>query len=570
MAYNENNAGAGGDAGTQAHEGEYSLGMKAEAFYDSLTGRRQAVEDMARKMAELTLPFSFPPLGYIEGDDLPGNNQSIGAQCVNTLVSKLADVAFPPGHPCLRLLPEETDIQAALDQDPEQWANIELALTRLAITHTTAFYTIGMRSAYIEYIRQLLVAGNAMWKHLKWRSPTWHRMDSYVVQRSTTGLQLAVVHKVCVSLAGLDDDTRAFVEERLQDTSKPTDQPPQGKNKWQQEVDIYCAQMYIPPASGDDETEGSFRYWEEFKGEYIPDTGVETDYDSPVMHAGWLIRTAGHNWSPSYCEMYRGDLYTVEAAASGMNDITAAAALSLMFHKPGSQSSIKQVREARNLSILPGSAEDLTMFRAEKSADNNTVGGNLEQAARRLSSAFLMQSAIQRSGERVTAEEIQRLGTELDKALGGLYTNISDGNQKPIIVRAVTLHEERNPKLRLPRDKVTVEVITGIEATGDSIEASNLVDWGSVMSKMWGPKGVEQVDVNNFGKRYATLKGIKPDGLVLTPQQVATNGQQQQQAGMMQEAVSKGIGPGIKALADRAGGGGNGVPGQPPTPPPTA
>lgn len=555
--------GAGGEAS------EYSLGMKAEAFYDSLTGRRQAVEDMARKMAELTLPFAFPPLGYIEGDDLPGNNQSIGAQCVNTLSSKLADVAFPVGHPCLRLVPDETDIQEAINQDPEEWGNVVLALTRLALTHTTAFSTIGMRSGYIEYIRQLLVAGNCMWKHLKWRSPTWHRMDSYVVQRSQTGLQLAIVQKTCVAVAGLDKDTKAFILEKMQEGGDTKPDTP-GANQWQQEVDVYCAQMYIPPESGDDETEGSFRYWEEYKGTYIPGTGVETDYDAPVMHAGWLIKSAGRNWSPSYCEMYRGDLYTVEAAASGGNDITAAAALSLMFHKPGSQSSIKQVREARNLSILPGNAEDLTMFRAEKGGDAQVVGNNEERAARRLSAAFCMQSSIQRSGERVTAEEIQRLGQELDKALGGLYTNISDGNQKPIIMRGVVLHEERNPKLRLPPGKVTVEVVTGLDQTGDSLEASNLVDWGSVISKMWGPEGVKQVNVNDFAKRYATLKGIKPDGLVLTAAQVGQNTQAQQQAGMMQEALSKGIGPGIKALADKSGGGGNGVPGQPATPPPTA
>ncbi|MDG4856423.1 portal protein [Mesorhizobium sp. WSM4982] len=530
--------------------GEYSLGMKAEAFYSSLTGRRQAVEDMARKMAEITLPFAFPPQGYVEGDQLPGNNQSVGAQCVNTLTSKLADVAFPPGHPCLKLLPEETDVQQAVDEDPEQWAETIKALTRLAITHTTAFYSIGMRSSYIEYIRQLLIAGNCLWKHLKWRSPTWHRMDTYVVQRSQTGLQLAIVQKTCVAVAGLDKDTKAFIEAKMQDTADPKESPASVASQWEQEVDIYCCQMYIPPESGDDETEGSFRYWEEYKGHYIPGTGVETDYDAPVMHAGWLIKSAGRNWSPSYCEMYQGDMYTVEAAASGLNDITAAAALALMFHRPGSQSSIKQVREARNLSILPGSAEDLTMFRSEKSADNNVVGGNLEQAARRLSAAFLMQSAIQRSGERVTAEEIQRLGTELDKALGGLYTNISDDNQKVIIVRGMVLNEERNPKLRLPKDKVTVQVITGIEQTGDSQEAQNLLDWGSVVSKMWGPEGIKQVDVNDFATRYGTYKGIKTDGLVRKPEQVAQNDQQGMQAGMMQEALSKGIGPGIKALAD--------------------
>lgn len=530
--------------------GEYSLGMTGEAFYGSLTGRRQAVEDMARKMAEITLPFSFPPLGYVEGDQLPGNNQSIGAQCVNTLVSKLADVAFPPGHPCLRLLPDETDIQQAIDQDPEQWAQTELALARLALTHTKAFLKIGMRSSYIEYLRQILVAGNCLWKHLKWRSPTWHRMDTYVVQRSQTGLQLAIVQKTCVAVAGLDKDTKAFIEAKMAQGTDGAATAEQAKSRWEQEVDVYCCQMYIPPESGDDETEGSFRYWEEYKGHYIPGTGVETDYDAPVMHAGWLIKAAGRNWSPSYCEMYQGDLYTVEAAASGMNDITAAAALALLFHRPGSQSSIKQVREARNLSILPGSAEDLTMFRSEKNGDNNIVATNEETAARRLSAAFCMQSAIQRSGERVTAEEIQRLGTELDKALGGLYTQISDGNQRPIVVRGVVMHEELNPKLRLPKDKVTVEVITGIEATGDSIEASNLLDWGSVVSKMWGPEGIKQVDVNDFATRYATYKGIKPDGLILKPDVVQQRDQQMQQAGMLQEAMSKGIGPGIKALAD--------------------
>lgn len=496
---------------------------------------------MGRLMAELTVPYVMPPDGYQTGDDIPGNNQSISAMCLNTLTSALVLMAFPPNQPILRFEAIEYEIQAQVDKDPELWSRTELALARLEITHRKRLQTTTIATAYGEYVKLLLTVGNGLWRHLKLASPTVHKPDSYVVKRDKQGNPLLAILKECVNLQGMDRDHVDFIMANV-----PANHW-EDKAEWEREVDVYS----ILKASTDENGERTWCYWEEWEGHVLPDTEVETDYDTPPMWPGWLIPVYGQDWGQGYCEQYRGDLYTVEAHASAINDGASLAALSLLFTKPGGQTSIKQVREARNLSVLPGDAADLSVFRSDKTADLNFVVNNLEAAARRLSAAFLLQSSVQRSGERVTAEEIRRLGQELDKALGGLYTQISQGNQKVIIVRAVRLNEEENPKLpALPKGVVEIQVITGVDAIGNNADADNLLEWGGGMQKLFPTQFEKRASFEDFGRRYASAKGVKPDGLLKTADTVAAEDQQAQQAAMLQSAVDKGTGPAVKGIAD--------------------
>lgn len=50
----------------------------------------------------------------------------------------------------------------------------------------------------------------------------------------------------------------------------------------------------------------------------------------------------------------------------------------------------------------------------------------------RLSYAFMLNSAVQRSGERVTAEEIRYVANELEDTLGGIYSILSQELQLPL------------------------------------------------------------------------------------------------------------------------------------------
>jgi hypothetical protein len=542
---------------TAEEASEYSLGEKAESVYDRLSGARTAVEDMARNMAELTLPFAFPPRGYMPGDDLPGNNQSVGAQCVNTLVSKLVAVALPDGHPAMKLKAIEYLMSEEIAADPELWTKTLAALKRLAISHTEMFQTIKLATAYIEYTRQLMIAGNVLWKHLKHRGPRAIRCEYYVVKRNKEGLPLLTIHKECVNVQGLSQEHVDFIKAHDEGNKIFAD----NKAEWEREVNIYCCQT-LEVGDGEGDEAYSYKYWEEWEGHLLPGTSVETDFDTPVMHPGWLVPIDGKDWGPSYCEMYRGDLYSVEAHASALNDIDAAAAFSLFFVKPGSTTSIKQFREAENLAVLSGDAQDISMLRSEKNGDASIASSGMEGIARRLSAAFLLQSSIQRSGERVTAEEIKRLGQELDKALGGLYTQIAQGNQRTIIMRAMRLNEDANPKLwQLDKKHVRVDVITGLDALGDDLAAADMVDWQDVMLK-WGPTGIKQVDVNGFGAQFAAYKGLKLTGVLKDKDTVAQEDQQAQQQAVSSQLIDKATGPGIKALGDMATKGGA----QPPPP----
>lgn len=491
-------------------------------------------------MAELTVPSVFPPDGYQTGDDIPGNNQSIGAQCLNTLGSALMFMAFPPNQPILRFKALEYQMQAEVDQDPELWSRSQLALARLEISHRERIQTTTIATTYNEYIRILLTGGNALWKQLKFAEPTAHRPDCYVVKRDKAGNILLVIHKETVNLQGMDQD---HVDTIILHADPETFD---NKEEWEREVEVYSVQKLHTTEDG----ERVWLYWEEYDGHILPDTNVEVDHETPPMWAGWLIPVWGQDWGQGYCEQYRGDLYTVEAHASAVNDGASLAALSLLFVEPGSSTSIKQVREARNLATLPGRADALSVFRSDKTADLNFVVSNLEAVARRLSAAFLLQSSVQRSGERVTAEEIRRLGQELDKALGGLYTQIAQGNQKHIITRAVRLNEVENKVPEMPKGMVEIQVITGMDALGDSTEYDATVEVVGTVMKLFPVEGQKRVSVGDFGTRLSALKGVKPDGLFKSEEAVAAETVQQKQEMLSSQLIDKATGPAIKGISD--------------------
>jgi hypothetical protein len=521
----------------------YSLdGQKAKEVYDrEASGQRQSVIDLARKMAELTIPSVMPPDGYEPGDDLPGNNQSIGAQCINSLASNLMFIAFPPTQPMFKLEPVEYRVQRQVDEDPKLWAGIQLALSRLELSHRTRIKSTPLATAYVEYVKLLLIAGNALWRHLKLKEPTYHRPDCYIVKRNSAGLPLLSILKECVSLQSMDADLRDFIL----DTPEAKEAFKE-KKEWEKTAEVYSVCKLKVEAE-----EAYWCYWQEWEGHVLPGTEVETDFEYPPMWPGWLIPKFGHDWGGSYVEEYRGDHFIVEAHASAINDGSSLAALSLLLVKPGGVTSLKQIREARNLSTLPGNADDLSVFRSEKTADLAFVGENLSKAERRLNAAYLVQFAIQRDGERVTAEEIRRLGQALDKAMGGVYTMIAQGNQRVIIMRAIRLHEEEAKGLpTIPTEVVEVQVITGVDALGNSTDADALRDWAIEVKEAY-PLTFEKItDGTNYATRLAAAKGVKPDGLIKKPEQLQAEAQQEQQAAMAQQLIDKGTGPGIKALSD--------------------
>ena len=525
----------------------FDLGSPAKDVYNTLCMNRQQVVDQGRRMSEITIPSVMPPANYRTGDDLPGTNQSAGALAVNNLASKIMFMAFPPGQPMMRMTPIVQKLQKDIDADPELYARIELALSQLELAHRKKAATINLATAWVGYIKLLLIAGNALWKHIKLCSPTFHPLYEWVCSRDMGGHPLVTIHEQRVRTSTLPRDVQQLIYEEHDELRKV--------EEWSREAVIYSICKFV--GSGDEKHEGHWEYWEETdKGTLIPGSSVETDYEDCPMWPGWCIPVFGQNWGKAYCEEYRGDFYILESHASSLNDGAALASLALSFVKPGARTSLRQVQNARNLSFLSGSAEDITTFRTDKSADFAFVASNFERAQQRISKAFLDTAASMRQGERVTAEEVERTGQALDQAMGGLYTEIAQGHQKRMVSRFVHLNNEADNNLPvLPPDLVELEVITGVDAMGRSAEIQNLSEYAEDLTKIF-PQQVQTIlDPLDYATRSAAARGSQPDGLVKKQSEIdatqQADQQQAQQAATMPKLAAGASGPIAKGIMDR-------------------
>lgn len=530
------------------HAAKYDLGSPAEDVYNILAGiNRQMVIDQSRRMAELTIPSVYPPLNYRVGEDLPGTNQSAGARAVNNLASKIMFMAFPPGQPMMRLTPVVQKLQKEIDQNPDLYASIELALSQVEKAHRKKAAIVGLATVWVGYIKLLLISGNALWKHITLECPTYHPLDEWVTSRDMGGHPLVTIHQENVRCSTLPLDIQKIIYEEDPELLKLED--------WSRETTIYSVCKYVE--EGKRKSDGHWEYWQETEhGRLIEGTEMETDYEDCPMWPGWCIPVYGQNWGRSYCEEYRGDFYILESNASALNDGATLASLALLFVKPGARTSLRQVQKARNLTMLSGSAEDVTTYRSEKGGDMQFIGENFMRAEQRIGKAFMVMSSAMRQGERVTAEEVERVGQDLDQAMGGVYTEIAQSHQRRMVTRFVRLNEEDDSDLpELPKDLVELEVITGVDAMGRSAEVNTLEDFAKGLGVVFPQKVQTILDPLNYAKRLASAMGIKPDGLVLTQDQInqATqqDQQQQMQAAVMPKVAAGASGPLAQGMLDR-------------------
>jgi hypothetical protein len=534
MATAENNP-------SQVTPGPYGLHVPAEKLYTFHAKWRQQVINKAREMASITIPSVMPPDGYRTGNNISEENQSVGAMCVNTLASKLQYMALPPDRPLVRFQPIESKLQKDIQANPSLWTIIQSALSRLEIAHRDRFESTNLRAAYIGALKCLLVGGNVCWQHMRLDFPVYHTMLNYVVRRNPAGEQLLVILKQTMDLMDLDQDIKDTILAKTPELARDD------KEEHEIAVDIYCVCRRMP-----DKKPGTYywEYWEEYKGEILEGTRYEADYEQPPLYAAWMIPVYGQNWGRGYCEEYQGDLYKVEGLEASLNDGSALASLVLLFLKAGSRTSIKQVKKAQNLSILPGEAGDLSAFQLNKGPDFAFVNQNLEAAIKRLGRAFLLVSSVQRKGERVTAEEIRDMTAEIEEATGGLYTEIAQSFQRHVIRRAIALHNEEDKDLpKLPPGVIRMSVVTGVEAMGRSLEAQSTERAIGTANELFPTKAQFYINAGDGIRRIMAGGSIKQEGLINTDEVAKANEQAMEAAAQKAEMLKQGTGPAIAGMA---------------------
>jgi hypothetical protein len=265
-----------------------------------------------------------------------------------------------------------------------------------------------------------------------------------------------------------------------------------------------------------------------------------------------FVTIDGEHYGRGYVEEYRGDLRSLEELRKSIVIGSLNAAKMTPMVNPGAIVTPKKLMEAANGQAIFGRADDVTMLQQNKHADMSVAQRTAAEIKQDLQAAFLLNSSFQRDAERVTAEEVRAMAEELEDALGGIYSVLSQELQLPLAKRTEErLVQEGSLQKLEPEDAVKPIVITGLAALGRGHEFNRNRELFNFLSKEIQPLVPEigqYLIARDILDRAALGLGVPLDGLVKTEEQMVQEAKDAQRQNM-QQTMLEGAAPGIGEVA---------------------
>lgn len=488
----------------------------ARARYTALESERKSYTDRAETSAKYTIPMAFPKATDTSSTAYETPYQSVGARGVNNLVSKLMLALFPPNEPFFRLaLGEEVSLE--MESQPDQKAEMEKTLAILERKIVSEMESTQIRTNMYEALLQLVLAGNV----LLFLPPheggmRLFRLNSYVVKRDGIGNVIEIVAVEKIAYGAMPEEAKRCITEA--DPKADTD------------YEIYT-HTYLE--------EDSYISYQEINGIRI--NGSEQTY--PRDKSPWiplrLKKMDGESYGRSFIDEYIGDLKSLESLSKSIVEISAISANIIHLVAPNSMTKISELAKAQSGDFIRGRADDITTLQLDKTRDLQIVHSTIQSIEGRLSYAFLLNSAVQRNAERVTAEEIRYVARELEDTVGSIYSILAQELQLPLIKRFMAQMQSQGSLPELPEGSMGVEpmVVTGIEALGRGHDLGKL-DTFIRYAQVFPEAFQTRVKQGSILMQIATALGINASEVVLSDMEY-----QQQQQMMQQQQMAQNIAP---------------------------
>lgn len=493
---------------------------KAKELYDRLENDRKSYITRAEECAKLTIPSLFPKEADNKDTKYDTPYQSVGARGLNNLTAKLLLALFPPNAPFYKLTLRD-DLAAYYEADANAKYEIEQKLVQMEQIILNCIETYQIRVTINEAIKQLLVAGNCcLFLPPKEGGIKLYRLNSYVIQRDALGnvIQLIATDKLTVAM--LPQEVRSLID---------------SNKKPEEEIIVYTHVYY----SNEDDRMYSYQ---EVDGKQIP--GTENNY--PKDKCPWiplrLVKIDGESYGRGYVEEYLGDLKSLEGLQKAIVELAAIAATVINLVNPNGITQVRKVTATKNGGFAPGRIEDIQTLQLQKSQDMQIAKQTADALEARLSYVFMLNSAVQRSGERVTAEEIRYVAGELEDTLGGIYSILSQELQLPLVRRLLAQLQATGQLPQIPDNMIEPAITTGIEALGRGHDLSKITSFLTTVRDI--PEAQQRINWGNAIISLASGHNLDTTGLVKSDEQMQEEMQQQAMMQMAQAAtpnVAKGL-----------------------------
>lgn len=485
--------------------------------YEELETERSPYLTRARDAAKLTIPSLFPTLGSSGATTYDTPYQSLGARGVKNVANKLLVTLMPPNASFFKMTISSAELQKA-SINAESKAKVDEAFAGYEREVTQNIEASSVRPIIFEGFKQFLIAGNVLFYLPDTEGIKYYRMDRYVAQRDPMGELYRLIIKDSVAKDSLPKAVQGIVSESQADS----------KSAKLTTVDVYTNVEL-------DRQLGRWLVMQEINGVKVPGSDGWYPKESSPWIALRFAAASDEDYGRGFTEEVIGDLISFEELTKAIVQGSTEAARVVRMVNPNGMTSATAVESAESGDVISGRKEDVTSLQLDKSVDLRVAAETARKIEDNLSYAFMLNSAIQRPGERVTAEEIRFMAGELETAQGGLYSLLSREFQLPLVKRIIARMEDKGELPALPEGTAKPAITTGLEALGRGYDLNKL---DLFISKLipFGPEVIkEYVNISDLISRVGAATNVDTKGLIKSEQEVE---QRRQQDAMMQAAQS--------------------------------
>jgi len=388
---------------------------------------------------------------------------------------------------------------------------------------------LALRVSVFEALKHLIVAGNVLTYLPKKGNMRVFPLTNFVCKRDASGNIIEIVIKENVHPTYLDINT-------IEKISQFEDYKP----------DEEC-ELYTHIYKMDDK---KFYTCQEVKGVKIESSIGTYPIESLPYQALRMVRVDNEDYGRGYVEEFLGDLKSLEGLSQALVESAAASSKVVFMVRPNSVTRKKDLAQTRNGDIITGSSDDVAVLQAQKQYDLQVVERSISKLEERMSYAFLLNTAIQRDAERVTAQEIRYMAQQLETAMGGIYSLLSQEFQLPLVTILMKRMSQANEIPSLPKGSVKPTIITGVEALGRGNDLQKLREFVAEIANLAqvNPQIVQSLNTQDLIKRIATGLGIDTEGLVKSEEDIMAEQEemaQQMQNQQMMQMAEKAIAPAV-------------------------
>ncbi len=444
---------------------------------------------------------------------------------MNVLSGKLLLSLLPPNTPFFRYeLEARVERELVMQGGPEQVAATVEGLTDYEMSILRRIEMDGDRATVSEALKHCVTGGNVLVHYPSDGTARMFALSDYVVRRSFKGSLLDVVLREAIAWETLPEDVQKSLE-RMKPAADANGNTP--------DVTVWT---HIQR-----EDSRWFTVYQECMGKRIDGAGRYKEEDLPWQALRWL-KVDGEDYGRGHIEDHQGDCEKLEILTRAVDQAIRAGAKVVYMVDPGSAASPRDLNKAQSGDFVYGRATDIAALQTQKQMDIGIAQQRLTDLERRVELAFLSNTAVQRKGERVTAEEIRFMRDELEQSLGGTFTVFSFDFQRSYLHIKEAQMRRRGEVPSLPRTAVRALVVGGFDSMGRNMDIQNLDDLVDFTVKTGGPQAVDaHFHVDELIRTRAGLRGMRIRGLLKTAEERQQDQQQQQMMALATRAAPQAV-----------------------------